>query len=120
MTPEEKAAEKWVAREHGLIKYADNLLRLPAAYNHDDVVHLQLCKKAFLAGHAHALAPRKIDEQEPEPYKRVMLFDGKEWWYGHFDCACDLYVYYYEDGTRHDKIFTYWFPLPPTPQCEGE
>lgn len=80
-------------------------------------------KQAFLAGHAHALRPRKIILDQPDTYppsgKQIALCDSEQprWYTTTIESEDDL-----EDALRalFKEGYVYWYPLPPTPQGEGE
>lgn len=106
MNDAEKAAEEWTSIY---------MPATPSSFN------IRLYgQKAFLAGLSHALKPRRITADAstwPELHKIVMLFDGKEWWFGYKGTGMQFF-YHFGDGQKSDKKFTYWMPLPPTPQEE--
>lgn len=57
-----------------------------------------------------------VTEQLPEPYATVNWWDGKEMWFGHFDCATQEHVYYFGRDQLSDKTFTHWMLLPEPPK----
>lgn len=59
--------------------------------------------------------------QMPEPYTSIMLWeegDQKQWWFGYYDCANDLWVYYFGHEEKSDRNITHWRPLPESPKKE--
>lgn len=54
----------------------------------------------------------------PEPYAVVNWWDGKEMWFGHYDCATQENVYYFGRDQLSDKNFTHWRLLPTPPAQE--
>lgn len=58
-----------------------------------------------------------VKEYKPEPYDTVVLFeaDKRQLWFGHYDSACDLFVYYFGNEVLENRTFTHWMPLPEFP-----
>lgn len=50
----------------------------------------------------------EMKKELPEPYTTVLLHDGEECWFGHFDCACDQILYYFGNEEKDDKEFYHW------------
>lgn len=60
-----------------------------------------------------------IKDREPEPYDTVLLFENgkdRQFWFGHFDCAANEFVYYFGTEQLSDKNITHWMPLPDFPK----